>query len=100
MQVQQLPISKFLKTANSLIVPVYQRDYAWKRLNCDKLWSDIQQLISNKRSSHFLGTIVTINDGYGKYLVIDGQQRLTTITIFLLALSQRILKGKKRACVI
>ena len=87
MQVQQLPISKFLKTANSLIVPVYQRDYAWKRLNCDKLWSDIQQLISNKRSSHFLGTIVTINDGYGKYLVIDGQQRLTTITIFLLALS-------------
>ncbi len=87
MQVQQLPISKFLKTANFLIVPVYQRDYAWKRSNCDKLWSDIKQLISNKRSSHFLGTIVTINDGYGKYLVIDGQQRLTTITIFLLALS-------------
>lgn len=87
MQVQQLPISKFLKSANSLIIPVYQRDYARKRQNCDKLWSDIQQLISNKRSSHFLWTIVTINDGYGKYLVIDGQQRLTTITIFLLALS-------------
>lgn len=87
MQVQQLPISKFLKTANSLVIPVYQRDYTWKKQNCEKLWSDIQELVLNKRHSHFLGTIVTINHGYGKYLVIDGQQRLTTITIFLLALS-------------
>lgn len=94
MDVQQLPISKFLKTANSLIIPVYQRDYAWKIQHCEKLWMDVKKLISNENESHFLGTIVTINDGYGKYLVIDGQQRLTTISIFLIALIH-YLKEKK-----
>lgn len=40
MQVQQIAISKFLKSANSLIIPVYQRDYAWRVENCRKLWQD------------------------------------------------------------
>ena len=93
MQVQQIAISKFLKSANSLIIPVYQRDYAWKVENCRKLWQDILELKTIGRTSHFLGTLVTINSGFGNYLVIDGQQRLTTISIFILAL-KNVLKKK------
>jgi uncharacterized protein with ParB-like and HNH nuclease domain len=93
MQVQQIAISKFLKSANSLIIPVYQRDYAWKVENCRKLWQDILELKTSGRTSHFLGTLVTINSGFGNYLVIDGQQRLTTISIFILAL-KNVLKKK------
>jgi len=93
MQVQQIAISKFLKSANSLIIPVYQRDYAWKVENCRKLWQDILELKTSGRISHFLGTLVTINSGFGNYLVIDGQQRLTTISIFILAL-KNVLKKK------
>ena len=44
MQVTQTVLSKFLKTANSLIIPVYQRDYAWRKENCRKLWEDIKDL--------------------------------------------------------
>jgi len=93
MQVQQIAISKFLKSANSLVIPVYQRDYAWRVENCKKLWHDILELKTNRRSSHFLGTLVTINSGFGNYLVIDGQQRLTTVSIFILAL-KTVLKDK------
>jgi uncharacterized protein with ParB-like and HNH nuclease domain len=93
MEVIQIAISKFLKSANSLIIPVYQRDYAWKTENCNKLWQDILELKTSGRVSHFLGTLVTINSGFGNYLVIDGQQRLTTISIFILAL-KNVLKKK------
>lgn len=72
------------------MVPVYQRDYAWRMENCKKLWEDLSQLISSDRENHFLGTLVTINNGLGEYLVIDGQQRLTTITLFILALIHKL----------
>jgi uncharacterized protein with ParB-like and HNH nuclease domain len=86
MQVSQISVLKFLKTANSLVIPVYQRDYAWRIENCKKLWEDVSEIIKANRQNHFLGTLVTINNGLGKYLVIDGQQRLTTISLFILAL--------------
>ena len=95
MQVSQIPILKFLKTANSLVIPVYQRDYAWKVDNCKKLWQDLLDLQSSNRMSHFLGTLVTINSGVGNYLVIDGQQRLTTVSIFILAL-KTVIKNKSQ----
>lgn len=87
MQVQQIPIYQFLEGAGkSFIIPVYQRDYAWKRINCQKLWDDLVDLKNNDRNDHFLGTLVTIGRGYDEYTVIDGQQRLTTVSILLIAL--------------
>jgi uncharacterized protein with ParB-like and HNH nuclease domain len=71
MQVQQLPIYQFLEGQNKIFsIPVYQRDYAWTRLNCQKLWEDIIDLNKNKKFDHFLGTIVTIGSGYQEYTVI------------------------------
>lgn len=74
---------------------MYQRDYAWKHANCQKLWDDICDLVENKRSNHFLGTLVTIEKGFQDYSVIDGQQRLTTISLLLLAL-RNVLKLKNK----
>ena len=48
MQVQQLPIYQFLEgSGKSFVIPVYQRDYAWKKINCQKLWDDLVNLRNN-----------------------------------------------------
>ena len=95
MQVQQLPIYQFLEgSGKSFIIPVYQRDYAWTRINCQKLWDDLVDLKNNKRIDHFLGTLVTVGSGFQEYTVIDGQQRLTTTSILLIAL-HTFLKNKE-----
>jgi uncharacterized protein with ParB-like and HNH nuclease domain len=95
MNVQKTPIYQFLEGAGkSFVIPVYQRDYAWTIPNCQKLWDDIVFMKTNKKQSHFLGTIVTIANGFQEYLVIDGQQRLTSTSLLLLAL-HNFLKTKK-----
>lgn len=96
MQVQQLPIYQFLEgSGKSFVIPVYQRDYAWTRINCQKLWDDLMGLNNNDRNDHFLGTLVTIGSGFQEYTIIDGQQRLTTVSILLVAL-HAFLKNKKQ----
>jgi uncharacterized protein with ParB-like and HNH nuclease domain len=95
MNVQKTPIYQFLEGAGkSFVIPVYQRDYAWTIPNCQKLWDDIVFMKTNKKQSHFLGTIVTIANDFQEYLVIDGQQRLTSTSLLLLAL-HNFLKTKK-----
>ncbi len=71
------------------IIPVYQRNYDWKTENCKWLFDDLVKVIKNKRKSHFFGSIVSVNEPSGRYtelLVIDGQQRLTTISLLFLAM--------------
>ena len=95
MKVEHLPVHRFLEGSNkSFIVPVYQRDYAWNKIQCEKLWDDLVYLGENEKADHFLGILVTDGEGYDEYTIIDGQQRLTTISIFLIALHNYI-KDKK-----
>ena len=70
------------------IIPVYQRNYDWKTENCRQLYDDLVKVISQNKHSHFFGSIVSVhNDGtFNEYLVIDGQQRLTTVSLLLLAI--------------
>ncbi len=87
MQVQQIPIYQFLEgSGKSFVVPVYQRDYAWTKVNCQKLWDDLINLSNGLQEDHFLGTLVTIGSGFEEYTIIDGQQRLTTVSLLLKAL--------------
>ena len=98
MQVQQLPIYQFLEgSGKSFVIPVYQRDYAWTKVNCLKLWNDLIDLNNNSRSDHFLGTLVTIGSGFQEYTVIDGQQRLTTVSLLLKALHDFLEKNKGKS---
>ena len=67
------------------VIPVYQRNYDWLIDNCDQLFSDLVKLSRSNRCSHFFGSIVTSSaDSSYNRLVIDGQQRLTTISLLLL----------------
>lgn len=65
-------------------VPAYQRDYSWKEDHWEDLWTDIMS-ISNEENVHYMGSIVLQNKGNKNYTVIDGQQRLATLTLIVLA---------------
>jgi len=94
MEVTNPFLHSFLEgSSKSFVIPVYQRDYAWTRNNCQKLWDDLVEMKIKNRPNHFLGTLVTISSGYDEYTVIDGQQRLTTSSLLLLAL-HNFLKDK------
>lgn len=77
------------------LVPVYQRLYSWEIEQCQCLWDDILAMQNENREGHFLGSIVCIAEktspiGVQKYMVIDGQQRLTTLTLALIALRDTV----------
>lgn len=80
----------YMQGANKrFMIPVYQRNYDWKRENCKRLYDDLVKVIRSKRKSHFFGSIVSVYNPDGineEYLVIDGQQRLTTVSLLLLAI--------------
>ena len=77
------------------IIPVYQRNYDWRKENCIQLFDDLVKVIKEKRPSHFFGSIVSVHkDGeFSEHIVIDGQQRLTTVSLLLLAMYKLMKKG-------
>jgi uncharacterized protein with ParB-like and HNH nuclease domain/predicted transport protein len=84
-------IYQILNGAKQFVIPVYQRTYSWEREHCQRLWSDIVAMQKSGREGHFVGSIVNIAEkdmpvGVQKYMIIDGQQRLTTLTLLLIAL--------------
>jgi len=86
-------ITKLFSESDTVFsIPVYQRDYNWQEKQCQRLFKDILQTGKNEKvSSYFLGSIVYIHDGiYGvgekEFHVIDGQQRMTTLTLLFLAI--------------
>jgi uncharacterized protein with ParB-like and HNH nuclease domain/predicted transport protein len=86
---------QFLNGKKQFIIPIYQRPYSWTRTQCEQLWNDIVRVATdNEVDSHFIGSIVHIQHGLllmggiAQSMVIDGQQRMTTIMLLLLALAQ------------
>ncbi|WRA25217.1 DUF262 and DUF1524 domain-containing protein [Helicobacter pylori] len=75
---------------NQFVIPIYQRLYSWKKEQCEQLWDDIIKIGGNdKMNGHFIGSIlyVRVDDTHSSpLLIIDGQQRLTTITLLFIAL--------------
>ena len=84
------------------IIPIYQRNYDWKEEQCIQLLNDILELgKSDQNDSHFIGSIVYISDNFfldeNKYVIIDGQQRITTLTLLLIALYKSYKKSGNTA---
>ena len=81
------------------VVPVYQRKYDWRLDNCKQLFQDLIRTKYEHRETHFFGSIVAAHcDGeYNKFLLIDGQQRLTTVSLLMLAIRNMILTGAVKA---
>ncbi|MGN8389600.1 GmrSD restriction endonuclease domain-containing protein [Helicobacter pylori] len=86
---------------NQFVIPIYQRLYSWKKEQCEQLWDDIIKIGGNdKMNGHFIGSILYVLDGIkhsdNTLLIIDGQQRLTTITLLFIALRNRSSDEVKR----
>jgi len=95
MKANDTEIRIFLEGSKQFIVPLFQRTYSWKRKNIQRLWDDILETKGNPKSPHFFGSFVTMPldssaSKVSRYLIIDGQQRLVTIYIFLSALRNRM----------
>ncbi|BAW44211.1 DUF262 and DUF1524 domain-containing protein [Helicobacter pylori] len=93
MKADATPLLNFIKDnqKNQLVIPIYQRVYSWEKEQCKQLWDDIVKTGgSDQIEGHFIGSILYVLDGIthsdNALLIIDGQQRLTTITLLLTAL--------------
>lgn len=78
------------------IIPVYQRKYSWRIDNCRQLYDDLVKTIKFDRKNHFFGSLVSYQgteEAKEEYLIIDGQQRITTVSLLMLAMIKQMEKG-------
>ena len=96
MEARKIKLLEFIgngkKTFN---IPVYQRNYDWKEEQCRKLFEDIQNIVkSDYEIEHFLGTVVFVSSksemNFNEYVLIDGQQRITSIMLLLKVLHEKV----------
>ena len=71
-------------------VPPYQRDYSWSQEQWEDLWNDILELQSEPEERHYMGALVVEGKSDREFLIIDGQQRLATLSLFTLAVIDRL----------
>jgi uncharacterized protein with ParB-like and HNH nuclease domain len=95
MKATEAKMLAFLNRSPQFVVPIYQRTYSWTERQCRQLWDDILRTGRNDSiSAHFVGSIVYVEKGLyqvssqSPLLVIDGQQRLTTVTLLIEALAR------------
>jgi uncharacterized protein with ParB-like and HNH nuclease domain/alkylated DNA nucleotide flippase Atl1 len=95
MDVNEASLRVILEGSKQYQIPLYQRPYAWKQSNWQKIWEDLVGLAQDRKtqpdSSHFTGTLVldasSVTTGLTRFLVVDGQQRLTTLSVLLAAIA-------------
>ena len=98
MRASETRLRALLQGQQHYVIPLFQRPYSWRRNDWETLWNDIIETYRfNPAGGHFLGSIVSKSlpgtpEGVSPYIVIDGQQRLTTLSIVLAALRDRISK--------
>lgn len=100
MKATEANLLAFIKRSPQFVIPIYQRTYSWTDKECRQLWEDILRTGANENiSAHFVGSVVYIERGLyqvssqSSLLVIDGQQRLTTITLLITALANALEGG-------
>ena len=97
MKAVEAKLLAFLQKSPQFVIPIYQRTYSWGERECRQLWNDILKAgMTEKVSAHFVGSIVYVEKGLynvsiqSPLLVIDGQQRLTTVSLLILALAEAV----------
>lgn len=106
MKAREANLLKFLEGTKQFQVPIFQRRYSWKKEDCEKLWNDVLSAGQNEDiPSYFLGSIVSMQHGIDhisgvtRLVLIDGQQRLTTLSLLLSALGRAIEAENVDICV-
>ena len=88
--------TKIINGTTQFVIPVFQRDYNWTETECEQLWNDVLGIATDPTDrGHFLGSVVYVSTGdssagFTRWLLIDGQQRVTTLTLLLIALRDHI----------
>ncbi len=96
MEAKATTLLEFIRESqtNQFVIPIYQRLYSWKKEQCKQLWDDIIKIGGNdKMNGHFIGSILYVQvdaTHSSPLLIIDGQQRLTTITLLFIALRNHL----------
>lgn len=95
MQAINRPFVDIINGNKQFIIPVFQRDYSWTQEQCQQFWRDIKRAsTTDTENAHFMGSIVYIGadltSAFQSWLLIDGQQRLTTLTVLMIALRDHI----------
>jgi len=89
MKANETKLQMIIEGTKQFVVPLFQRPYSWEQKHWDVLWDDLLDLCEEDQPrNHFMGSIVTmpaisVPEGVTKYVLIDGQQRLTTILLIL-----------------
>ncbi|AVH74221.1 DUF262 domain-containing protein [Nostoc sp. 'Lobaria pulmonaria (5183) cyanobiont'] len=102
MKASETSLRNLLEGGKQFQIPLFQRPYSWKKENWETLWEDLISLYNDdEKGFYFLGPIVTqaelgTADGISRYIVIDGQQRFTTLSILLAALRNYLKKSDKQ----
>ncbi len=98
MKANDTQIRMFLEGSKQFTVPLFQREYVWKKKDVEKLWDDIKETETNdNKFKHFFGSFVTMPTPSGastvmEFIVVDGQQRLTTVFIILATIRERLIE--------
>ncbi len=97
MKGQPRRLVQFLEGADKrFVIPVYQRNYDWKSENCIQLYNDLVNVVKHNKETHFFGSVVSYNYSRNEIVIIDGQQRITTVSLILIAMVNAM---KKEICV-
>lgn len=84
-------LKNLLGNGRSYRVPAFQRDYSWKEEHWEDLWLDLQDLTAKRSSQHYMGSLVLMqNENPEEYTIIDGQQRIATLSILILCVIARL----------
>lgn len=97
MKATEANLLDFIRRSPQFVIPIYQRTYSWTEKESRQLWDDIVRTGADGNISvHFVGSIVYIEKGqftvagFSPLLVIDGQQRLTTVSLLIAALANAL----------
>jgi uncharacterized protein with ParB-like and HNH nuclease domain len=99
MKASETKLVKLLEGTQQYVVPLFQRPYKWEKKHWEELWNDLMELYEDEQQgegnwNHFIGSMVTmptvsVPEGIAKYMLIDGQQRLTTLFILLILIRDK-----------
>ncbi|MBP6963488.1 MAG: DUF262 domain-containing protein [Armatimonadetes bacterium] len=102
MQATPVSVTQYFDGAKQNVVPLFQRTYSWQRKHWNALWQDILDLCDRgANATHFMGAIVSlpvraVPVGVNKHLIVDGQQRLTTLAVLLCAIRDSVVDNQIR----
>ena len=95
MQATERKYTELVGGSVQFVIPVFQRDYNWTEEQCDQLWNDVVHIGQRDNGDHFFGPVVYISTegqsaAFTRWLLIDGQQRMTTVSLLMAAVRDHI----------